>query len=64
MSKRIRETFTGEIVVSPSSGKPWVCFTDERGHDHLVCLRGDWEDGMKARITVEQIPARKEEKRK
>ena len=62
MSKRMRETFTGEIDVSALSDRSWVYFTDERGHEHVVCLRGDWADGMKARITVEQIPAPKRRK--
>ena len=62
MSKRMQETFTGKIVVDSLPNESWVRFTDERGYKHAVYLRGDWARGLKARVTVEQIPAPKRRK--
>ena len=62
MSKRVRATFTGEIDAIFFSGESWVHFTDECGHAHLVHVRGDWANGVKARVTIEQIPPPKRRK--
>jgi len=62
VSKRMQETFTGKIVVDSLPNESWVCFTDARGHDYALYLRGDWANGVKARVTVEQIPPPKRRK--